>query len=191
MSVSNQASIQASLAALEKDPALSQKDFSNIARAFAFHPDQGRFLLEINAHNKKMAETLLVFRKRLADAIAQGEDLAALMDLVFLHYIINTDGPILESEGSDPFDVFDAATRYAEALLVGLTKDANGGSILHIDDKEFPCPEWGAVPGCSAAYGKRIHGMADRAAKPNAVSSGKAPARSVGRSPGRSPNTCC
>jgi len=151
MSVLNQENIQQSLAALKNDPALSQKDFANIVRVFAFHPDQGQFLLEINAHNEKLAETLLVFRTKLAAEVSQGRDLETVTDQLFLHYIVNTDGPILESEDSDSFDVFDAATRYAGLLSVDVSKDIDGNSILHIDDKEVLCPGWGMVPGSSAA----------------------------------------
>lgn len=152
MPIPNQEDIQTSLAALENDPALSQNDFSNIVRAFAFHPEQSRFLLETNRHNAKLAETLLVFHQLLTEKTAQGEDLSQLTDRLFLHYIVNTDGPIQTAEGSDSLDVFEAATQYAEWLNVGVSKDANGESILHIDDKEVPCPAWGAQPGLSAAW---------------------------------------
>ena len=155
MPVPNQASIEASLAALKKDPALSQADFANVVRAFAFHPDQGRFLLETHAHNEKLAETLLIFRKKLAEATTHGKDLAPLVDQLFLHYVINTEGPIQEAEGSDPFEVFEAATRYAQWLNVGVTKDEAGTSIIHLDGKEVPCPEWGTLPGLSAAWSLR------------------------------------
>ncbi len=152
MPVANQESIQASLAALEKDPALSQKDFSNIVKAFCFHPEQGRFLLETNRYNPKLAETLLIFRRMLAEATAKGKDLEPVAERLFLHYIVNTNGPIQSTEGSDSLDVFEAATRYAAWLNVGVSKDANGESILQLDDKEIPCPAWGAQPGVSTAW---------------------------------------
>lgn len=155
MSFPSQENNQASFAALSNEAALSQKDFSSVVHAFVTYPDQDQFLLQANAHNEKLAETLLVFRKRLTEASAQDSDPAPLIDQAFLHYIVNTDGPIIESEGSDPFDVFDAATRYARSLNVGVSKDAKGKSILHVDGKEVPCPAWGAVPGQSAAKSLR------------------------------------
>jgi hypothetical protein len=109
-------------------------------------------LLETNAHNKKLAETLLIFCKTLIEATAKSRDLAPVIDHLFLHYIVNTDGPIQESESSDPFDVFDAATRYAGLLSVGVSKDTDGNSILHVDDKEVLCPEWRMAPGFTAAW---------------------------------------
>ncbi len=158
MLVLDQEDIQQSLTALSTNPALSQKDFANIAKAFAFHPEQGRFLLETNAHNRKLAETLIIFRKQLAEAKTQDRDLAPLVDHMFLHYIVNTDGPVPESEDNDPFDVFDAATRYAGLLSVEISKGIDGISILHIDDKDIPCPEWRIAPGLSAALTLRTIG---------------------------------
>jgi hypothetical protein len=158
MSLPTQEDIQQSLATLKNDATLSQKDFANIVTAFAYHPEQGKFLLETNSVNEKLAETLLVFRRKLAEAIKQEKDLAPLIDHIFLHYVINTDGPIIESEGSDPFDVFDALTRYAELIGVGVSKDAEGNSILHIDEKEIVCPQWQTVPGFSAAWSLRDAG---------------------------------
>lgn len=155
MSVPNQENIEASLAALKQDPAVSQPDFANIVWAFAFHPDQGRFLLETYAQNEKLAETLLIFRKKLVEATTEGKDLKPLTDQLFLHYVINTDGPIQESEGSDPFDVFEAASRYAELLNVGVGKGQDGFPVMLLDEKELPCPEWGTSPGMSAAWSLR------------------------------------
>ncbi len=155
MSIPNQENIEKSLAALKSDPALSQQDFANVVWSFAYHPAQGRFLLETYAHNEKLAETLLVFRKKLSEAVAKEKDLAPMADQLFLHYIINTDGPIQESEDIDPFDVFDAATRYAKLLNVGVSKGADGNANLHLDEKEVPCPEWGTTPGLSAAWSLR------------------------------------
>ena len=126
-------------------------DFANIVLAFALHPHQDRFLLHLNAHNEKLAETLIIFRKKLAAAIAEGNDLSSLIDQLFLHYIVNTKGPIPEAEDSDPLDVFDAASRYAGLFSLELTRGTEGGSILHIDDKNIFCPEWQAEPGLNTA----------------------------------------
>ncbi|MDO9373349.1 MAG: lipase family protein [Ferruginibacter sp.] len=158
MSIMDQEKIQQSLAALKTNPALSQHDFGNIVRAFALHPEQDRFLLETNLYNEKLAETLLVFRKRIAEATRQGKDLTQLIDRLFLHYIVNTTGPILEAEDSDPFDVVEAATRYAGLLNVGMTRDTEGNSILNIDGKDVTCPRWERIPGLSSAYTLRTIG---------------------------------
>jgi triacylglycerol lipase len=158
MPAANARDIQQSLDALKQNPALSQKGFANVVQAFAFHPEKGRFLLEVNAINEKLAETLLIFRKTLAETISSGTDLANITDHLFLHYVINTDGPILDSEGSDDFDVYEAACRYAKGLSVAVSKDDNGIAVLHIDGKELPCAEWLTEPGLSAAWSLRSVG---------------------------------
>ncbi|MEZ5040820.1 MAG: lipase family protein [Saprospiraceae bacterium] len=148
--------IQQSLTRLQTGLPLPQKDIYNISWGFSFQPNQDQFLLEVNALNKKLAETLLVFRKRLSDAAAnQAADLVAVIDQVFLHYVVNTDGQILEGEADDPFDVFEAATRYAASLNIGVSKGEDGSSILNVDGKAVPCPEWGVLPGWSAAWSLR------------------------------------
>ncbi len=156
MPVPEQEAIQQSLSALQSGATLLQKDFFNIAWGFGFHPDPDQFLLQTNAFNKKLAETLIVFRRRLSEAAANDDaSLELVIDQAFLHYIVNTDGQIPESGDDDPFDVFDAAIRYAEWLNVGVSKQADGASLLEVDDKKVPCPEWGVLPGWSAAWSLR------------------------------------
>jgi len=129
MPVPVQENIQQSLSRLKQSLPLFQQDIGNIAWAFAFLPNQDQLLMEIHAHNRKLAESLLVFRKKLRQASA-GPDLESAIDHLFLHYIINTDGPIAELEEEDPFDVFDAATRYAQTLCVDVSKGQNEVSWL-------------------------------------------------------------
>ena len=156
MPAPTQAAIQQALSTLQNGLPLSQKDFFDVTWGFAFHPSQNQFLLQTNAFNKKLAETLIVFRKRLNEAAAADDGaLEPLIDLAFLHYIVNTDGQIPTSEGEDPFDVFEAAARYAEWFSVGVRKQEDGTSLLEVDDKTVPCPKWGALPGWSAAWSLR------------------------------------
>ena len=154
MPVPTQENIQQSLSRLKQSLPLFQQDIINIAWAFAFLPDQNRLLMEIHAHNPKLAESLLIFRRRLVQA-SGGQDMEAAIDHLFLHYIINTDGPIPELEEEDSFDVFDAATRYAQTLCVEVSKGQNEDAILHLNGKEVLCAGWGALPGSSAAWSLR------------------------------------
>ncbi len=147
--------IQQSLSKLEGQLNLHRSDIHNITWAFTFQPDKNHFLLTVNAANKKLAETLLIFQRKLKEASANSPALATLIDQVFLHYLVNTTGQIPEEEGADPFDVFDAATRYAATLSVGVGKDVDGTSLLQLDGREIPCPAWNAVPGWSAAWSLR------------------------------------
>ena len=154
MPVPTQGDIEQSLSKLQKGLPLFQKDIFNIGWGFTFHPDQDRLLLEIHAHNNKLAETLLIFRQRLGEAAA-ASNLESAIDALYLHYVVNTDGGIPELESDDPFDVFEAVRRYADALCVGVSKGNNDVSILHVNDKEVLCPGWGTQPGWSAAWSLR------------------------------------
>ena len=150
-----QQNIDGSLSRLKEDKPLTKSDFVNISWAFAFHPDQDRFLLETNSSNKKLAESLLIFRKRLNEGKIDEAEIRSIIDQVFLHYVVNTKGKILQWEGEDPFDVFGAATRYAQTLSVGVGRQADGTSLLILNDKEIACPNWGTVDGWSAAWSLR------------------------------------
>ncbi|MBC7776455.1 MAG: lipase family protein [Phycisphaerae bacterium] len=145
-------SIQQSFSRLQNGLPLFQQDIFNIAWEFTFSPTQYPLLKEIHSYNQKLAESLLLFRKRLQQA-AVDADLESALDHLVLHYIINTDGPIPELEDEDPFDVFDAATRYAQTLCVRVSKRDSGDSILHVNGKEVLCPGW--APGVSAAWALR------------------------------------
>lgn len=146
--------IQRSLAQLKTGEALAKKDFFNVIWGFAFHPEQDRFLLEVNAANPKLAESLLIFRKMLRNTPEHEQNLEASCADIFHHYIINTKGVILEKETDDPFDVFQAATAYAKGLSV-LVDEVDGSSILELDGKKIKCPNWSIVKGWSAAWSLR------------------------------------
>ncbi|MBK8492903.1 MAG: lipase family protein [Saprospirales bacterium] len=141
--------IQQSLDNLQNGLPVLQTDFSHIAWNFALQPDQDQFLEQVFDRNKKLTETLVIFRKRLTEAAAANQDVEPVIDQAFLHYIINTDGQIPEPEDADPFDVYEAVTRYAESIAVGVIKEADGALFLEVDEKKNPFPEW--TPGVSAA----------------------------------------
>jgi len=150
--------IQRSWDNLQNGLPLPQKDFFNIARWFALQPDRDRLLQQVLEPNKKLADALVIFRKGLAEAAAKNQDLEPVIDRAFLHYIINTDGRIPETEDVDPFDVFEAVTRYAGSIGVNVIREANCALFLEIDGKKNPFPEW--APGLSAAGALRKLGQA-------------------------------
>ncbi|MCB9284603.1 MAG: lipase family protein [Lewinellaceae bacterium] len=136
---------------------LLQTDFAHIAQRFALQPDPDRFLEQVFDRNKKLTETLVIFRKRMAEAAASNQGVEPVIDQAFLHYIINTDGRIPEPEDADPFDVVEAVTRYAGPIAVGVVKEADGTLYLEVDEKKSPFPEW--TPGVSAAATLRRMGQ--------------------------------
>lgn len=142
--------IQRSLSRLKKGLPLFQQDIYNIAWEFTFFPEQYLLLKEIHEHNEKRAESLLIFRKRLLQ-VAGSEALDTVLDQLFLHYIINTNGPIPESEEEDPFDVFDAAVRYAQTLCISVSKEKNKQAFLHMNGKKVQQLKWASRTGQSAA----------------------------------------
>ena len=146
--------VKQSLSTLKKGK-FFQKNFSTIARAFALTSEPGPFLLRISDINKKLAETLIVFRKRLREAAANDAGLETAIDQAYLHYIVNTDGSIPEGKEDDPFNVFEAATRYAKWLSVGVSEGDGGTSLLAVDDKKVPGPKWDILSNWSAALALR------------------------------------
>ncbi|MEI6408220.1 MAG: lipase family protein [Bacteroidota bacterium] len=150
--------IKQSLNRLQKSLPLFHQDIFNIAWAFNFSATPYQMLKGIHEKNEKLAETLLLFRKRMKQASAEGE-LKPVLDQLALYYIINTDGPIPELEDEDPFDVFEAAARYAHTICVRVSKAENGDAILHVNGKEVRCPLL-APSGLSAAWMLRQIGPA-------------------------------
>lgn len=151
MTTPTQEAIQASFTRLQNSLGLSRQDFSNLSWSFKFHPNQDQLLMEINNFNKELAETLLIFRQLLADT----DDLEKTIDAAYLHYVVNTTGAVPKTQGSDPFDVFAFAKKYAKLISVGVGKTADNDPLLEIDDKSIPCPAWGVVPGWSAPLSLR------------------------------------
>ena len=155
MDAPTQENIRESISRLESSLPLFQQDIIHLAWGFAFHPDQNSLLREIGAHNKKLAETLLIFRRALRQATASmPPDLEPAIDRIHLHYVINTNGPIPEGAGEDPFDVFRAAARYGHSLCVEVAGDAEQ-SVLRVNETEKAGPGWSIVPDRSAAWSLR------------------------------------
>ena len=158
MSSPTEQAIQRAWDKLQNGLPLLQQDFYHVASRFALQPDPDRFLEQVFDRNEKLTETLLIFRKRLAKAAAANQGVEPVIDQAYLHYIINTDSPIPESEDMDPFDVVEAATRYAGSIGVSVIKEADGAHFLEVDEKKNPFPEW--TPGLSAAATLRRLGQA-------------------------------
>ena len=147
--------VRQALSALQGGSPLLRKAFFNVAWGFAHDPGPGQFLQQTKAFNRKLAETLAVFRKRLAEAADDDAALDAVIHRAYLHYLANTDGQIPEAEGEDPFDLLEAATRYADWLGVGVIRQDDGTTLLEVDGKKAPGPEWNAQAGRSAAWAFR------------------------------------
>lgn len=141
---------------LEKGLPLLQKDFFHIARNYASQADRDSTLRQIQGLNQKLAETLVIFQKRLAGAA----DLKPAIDQAYLHYVVNTDAPIPEPRQADKFDAVEAATRYAGSMGVSVIVEADGALSLQVEEKKNPIPELPAglsAPGMLRSLGQLVN----------------------------------
>ncbi len=81
---------------LQKDSSstLTEQHIFNIISEFTNYPidKQNQLLRNIYPTNKKLAESLIIYRNRLGQMVLQPDKLKQIMEKVFLHYVINTDG---------------------------------------------------------------------------------------------------
>ncbi len=145
-----QEKMQAALTRLQEGMPLEQPDIAHIASAVAFLPDSNPLLAKIYTLNRKLAESLLIFRRPLQQAVTGGDDLETVLDQLFLHYVVNTDGPLPE-QGDAAFEVFDAAVRYARAIGVSLSQAMDGTVELQLNGKKTPYSSWRTDPAQSPA----------------------------------------
>lgn len=157
MPAPEQNAIGQSLSAFQNKLPLFQRDIINISWEFAAQPDQAGFLKQAKSLNDKLAETLVIFRRKLTEAVADDAALEQAIGHALLHYVVNTDGQIPEPGPDSPFDVVGAATRYAAFLNVAVNQEEDGSLFLEVDDKKVPFPETDASSdGSSAGPLRRI-----------------------------------
>lgn len=154
MPIPTSGEIQQSLSKLQSGSPLLQKDHFNIAWQFTFLPNREKLLHAVYSENEKLGETLLLFKNRLIEA-ANNSRLEEMIKRAFLHYVVNTEGAIATGEEEDFFEVFQAATDYAETLRVKVEKGENEDSILTFNSKKEICPKWGSQKGLSSAKSLR------------------------------------
>jgi len=113
-------------------------------------------------NNKYLAETVILFGKRLREVKDDDDETAWLIDGLYRHYVVNTKGPIptyetdvTAADTEDALDVFEEATVYAKIINAGGSRATDGTSLLNINGKQIPCPSWGVLPGWSPAYSLR------------------------------------
>ena len=136
--------------------------FGLICRKYIETGSPSQFIKELMSVNEELGETLILFNKPIEEAGNIKKEIDLVIDNMYRHYVINTDGPIptipsdlSSSDSDDHFDVFKEATEYAKMINVGVSKSDDGTSILHINGKEIPCPSWGVISGKTAAYSLR------------------------------------
>ncbi|WP_020567558.1 lipase family protein [Neolewinella persica] len=154
--------IETSMNAVTSGAGLKKKDFMTICRQYLAGDNPSQLVMSLMASNKYLAETVILFGNHLRGAGSDEQESMRIIDQMYRHYVINTQGPIpiydtdvLATDKDDQFDVFAEATEYAKILSVGVSKAADGTSLLLINGREVPCPSWGVLPGWSPAYSLR------------------------------------
>jgi pimeloyl-ACP methyl ester carboxylesterase len=140
MPIPTAAAIAKSLNHLKEGRPLPASDISNIVRAFAHSSKPDRFLLETSESNEKLAEALLIFRRKIDKAVNEGDNLEDIARQLFHHYVVNTQGIILEGFGEDEFDIFKASIAYAKTIGVKVEGDKDNPVL--VVDENIPCPRW-------------------------------------------------
>lgn len=133
-------SITTSLAALEND-VLKPLHIATLTRAFAYSKSaaQDVLIVTIDSKNKALAETLLIFRNRLDQARADEKKMQQMVEVVFMHFITNTEGGISLKGNSNATELYEVLKRYAQSLGLELISDGNGQSIFKIAAKTVVC----------------------------------------------------
>ena len=144
--------IENSLIALEKD-GLTSKHIAVITKAFAFSTieNQNRLLLNIHSKNKKLAESLIIYRKRINQAIAKEKNAQRLIETVFFHYVINTTDGLTVKDSNESQELFEGLRRYANYLGVGFTKNHQGRTEFMVNGKSEYCTN------CNETSIERLH----------------------------------
>ena len=152
--------------------------FSEIARAYIAFPRPAFFLQTLTHLEKevdvyeggrvvtrpltfmKLAETLLLHQQVFVrhSAAEPGEQ---AIRRAYLHYIVNTDGPIPLRQAADDFDVFAWAAEYAATFNITLKRstraDGEPETLMTVDDPQSPvrCKDWARAEGRSSAWALR------------------------------------
>lgn len=162
MNTPNAVEMETSLNAITSGAGVKKKDFKTVCQQYLAGENPTQLVMNLMASNKYLAETIILFSKRLRESGGNEEESMGVIDQMYRHYVVNTQGPIptydtdvLASDTDDQFDVFAEATAYAELLSVGVSKSEDGTSLLDINGKQIPCPSWGVLPGWSPAYSLR------------------------------------
>lgn len=162
MTTPNPVEVETSMTAAASGTGPKKKDFATICYHYLASENSSHLVMNLMASNKYLAETVILFGNRLRKTGGDEGETKRVVDQMYRHYVINTQGPIptldtdvLASDTDDHFDVFAEATEYAKLLSVGVAKAPDSTSLLLVNGQEIPCPSWGVLPGKSAAYSLR------------------------------------
>lgn len=124
-------------------PTLIAQDIFNIISEFATLPvaNQNLLLQDLYPKNKKLAETLIIYRNRLGQIVSQPEKMKQMIDKVFLHYVINTDGVLPPIDNAEPLDIVERTRDYGRSFGLTVANSSSGLTTpsLILSERTEPC----------------------------------------------------
>jgi triacylglycerol lipase len=119
---------------------VKEQDVIDIINQFTEYTteDQNLLLQDVYPKNKKLAETLLIYRQRLYEAANNPQLLKQTIKKTLLHYVINTDGPLPIMK--DSVSIIESIKNYGQPLGFNVD-DATQEAIptLTLDDRTEAC----------------------------------------------------
>jgi triacylglycerol lipase len=124
---------------------LKEQDIFYIIQEFSISTveKQNLLLRDIYPKNKKLAETLIIYRRRLSEVVSQPKNLKQMMEKVFLHYVINTDGALPNMENATWLDIVQRTKNYAQSLGLSVTDSSAALPMptLTLAERKAPCTD--------------------------------------------------
>lgn len=134
--------------ALEKN-SLGASHIATITRGFAYSyanlAAQNALLLKIYTQNKDLAETLIIFRKQLRQAISEETTMQQAIETVFMHYVVNTDNGYAVKGKPTTTEFKELLTRYARLHGVNFSVSGSGPDRFHLADSAVSCESCGQI----------------------------------------------
>jgi|GEM_PF-1710499 len=132
--------IDTSLASLE-NISLQPITIATLTRLFTYSKmvKQDELLLRINPLNKDLAETLLIFRKRLTHASISEKKMQHIIQVVFMHYVTNTEGGAYVLGSCNPEEAFLLLTEYGKSLGFTISKSPSNNIIFKLANRTEIC----------------------------------------------------
>ena len=132
--------IDTSLASLNND-SLKPVTIATLTRLFAYLKvkQQDVLLVKINLQNKDLAETLLVFRKRLTQASVSEKNMQQMVSVVFMHYLTNTEEGAYIKGSCNPEEAFVLLTEYAQSFGFTMNKSPGDNITFNLASRKETC----------------------------------------------------
>jgi triacylglycerol lipase len=127
----------------DSSSSFTEEHIFNIISTFSISDDekQNQLLRDIYPKNKKLAETLIIYRNRLGQNVSQPYKLKQMMEKVFLHYVINAEGILPVVENATSLNIIEHIRNYAQSLGLSLTDSSANAAMptLNLAERNVSC----------------------------------------------------